>query len=150
MSSDPSNSPNPVRQLSERDRDQWRRLWKGYQAFYEVDLSDGEDALFKRLLGEDDPYCLVYEEDGQLLGLTQYIFHATTWSELPVCYLQDLFTAPQARGKGVGRALIEAVYDAADRRGVSRVYWLTQESNHTARELYDKVAEVTPFIRYIR
>ena len=93
-------------------------------------------------------HALVAEDGGELLGLVHYIFHRNTWMVNDVCYLEDLFTAEQARGKGVGRALIEAVYARAAAAGGTRVYWLTHETNITAQALYDKVAEKPGFIQY--
>jgi GNAT superfamily N-acetyltransferase len=90
------------------------------------------------------------DEAGRLVGLAQYLFHATTWSPAPRCYLNDLFAVPEARGRGVGKSLIEAVYAAADARGASQVYWLTQTFNFEARQLYDRIAKATPFIKYAR
>jgi len=138
-----------IRNLKREDRDQWQQLWRGYQAFYKADLSKDEDALFERLLtpSRSGPYCLVYEEGDTLLGLTQYLFHASTWGA-DRCYLNDLFTLPASRGKGVGRALIEAVAKHAGSEGAAQVYWLTQDFNKDARVLYDKVAGLTPFIKY--
>jgi GNAT superfamily N-acetyltransferase len=86
--------------------------------------------------------------DGTLVGIVHYLFHRSTWTIGDYCYLQDLFTAPEARGQGAGRALIEAVYDRAEAAGASRVYWLTQETNATARALYDTVADRPGFIQY--
>ena len=142
-----------IRPVASQDRPQWETLWRGYQAFYGVDLSQDVDRLWLKLLSPtaDGPYCLVAEEvDGALLGIAQYLFHSTTWSEYPRCYLNDLYTAEEARGRGVGRALIEAVYAVADARGAGQVYWLTQEENASARALYDRVANVTSFIKYSR
>ncbi len=141
---------NEIRPLKSSDRQQWEVLWKGYQAYYEVDLSANEDALFLRLMApnEEGPFCLVYEVDGELLGLTQYIFHQTTFGNEPRCYLHDLYTAPQSRGKRIGEALINAVGDAAKAHGAPQVYWLAQDFNHTARKLYDRVGTLTPFIKY--
>ena len=142
-----------IRKAEPEDRENWERLWKGYQEFYEADLSAGTDALWKRLMtaSGDGPYCLVADAgNGELVGFTHYLFHATTWSEDKRCYLNDLFTSKDARGMGVGRALIEAVYREADAAGAGQVYWLTQEFNHTARKLYDSIANVTPFIKYVR
>ncbi len=93
-------------------------------------------------------HALVAEKDGQLLGLSHYLFHRSTTSIEPVCYLQDLFTNEAVRGQGIGRALIEAVYERARIAGSTRVYWQTQEGNATARRLYDKVAELSGFIVY--
>lgn len=93
-------------------------------------------------------HCLVAEDDGRLRGLAHYLFHRSMIAIAPVCYLQDLFTTPQARGQGVGRALIEAVYDAAHAAGSSRVYWHTHETNAPAQALYDRLAEKSGFIVY--
>ena len=88
--------------------------------------------------------------DGVPVGLVHFLFHAHMWRTEQVCYLQDLYAAPEARGTGVGRALIQSVYDAADAQGVQNVYWLTQDFNTTARQLYDRIGKVTPFIKYQR
>lgn len=139
-----------IRLLDEAERDAWQVLWKGYQDYYEVDLDHEEDGLWQRLMSNDPdgPICLVAEEGGKLLGLVQYLFHGTTWSTKQRIYLHDLYTVPESRGKGVGRALIEAVYDAGKERGCDQVYWLTQDFNEAGRALYDKVADLTPFIKY--
>ncbi|AUH63771.1 GNAT family N-acetyltransferase [Paracoccus zhejiangensis] len=143
-----------VRPVTAADKAEWQVLYDGYQRFYErPDLPQSFfDAAFERLLAGDphDFHGLVAEEDGQLLGLTHYVFHPNLWRPEGVCYLQDLFTAPEARGKGVARALIEAVYAAADAKGVPAVYWLTAENNYPGRMLYDRVAVRSPFIRYNR
>jgi len=109
-------------------------------------------ATFARLLS-DDPHefhARVAERDGRLIGLVHYLFHRHCWRVENVVYLQDLYVAPDARGGGVGRALIEAVYAEADAAGCPAVYWLTQDFNATARRLYGRVARVTPFIKYQR
>lgn len=143
-----------IRAITPDDRAQWQALYDGYQRFYErPDLAQSFfDRAFGQLMSEDPSsfHGLVADDGGQLLGLTHYVFHPHMWRPEGVCYLQDLFTAPQARGKGVGRALIEAVYAAADAAGVPAVYWLTQEFNYAGRILYDKVAVRSPFIRYNR
>ena len=142
-----------VRPLRNEDRDQWSDMWRDYLAFYETSVPDDVyDTTFSRLLGDDpsDFSCFVAELDGQLIGLTHFLFHRHAWKVEKVCYLQDLFTCPEARGTGVGRALIQAVYDEADRQGAPSVYWLTQDFNHTARKLYDRIGTQTPFIRYQR
>nr|WP_170805535.1 GNAT family N-acetyltransferase [uncultured Ruegeria sp.] len=142
-----------VRPLRNEDRDQWSDMWRDYLAFYETSVPDDVyDTTFSRLLGDDpsDFSCFVAELDGQLIGLTHFLFHRHAWKVEQVCYLQDLFTRPEARGTGVGRALIQAVYDEADRQGAPSVYWLTQDFNHTARKLYDRIGKQTPFIRYQR
>jgi GNAT superfamily N-acetyltransferase len=142
-----------IRKAGPEDHEAWLSLWRGYQAFYESDLSADEARLWNALMqpGEDGPFALLaIDETGKIVGLAQYLFHITTWSPKKRCYLNDLYTAPDARGKGVASALIEAVSQIADERGVGQVWWLTQEFNHTARRLYDKVAERTPFIKYAR
>ncbi|WP_170478006.1 GNAT family N-acetyltransferase [Ruegeria arenilitoris] len=142
-----------IRPLRPEDRSDWAGMWRDYLAFYETTVPDSTyDTTFSRLLGDDpnDFSCFVAESDGNLLGLTHYLFHRHAWKEESVCYLQDLYARPQSRGQGVGRALIEAVYKEADRLGAPTVYWLTQEFNHTARKLYDRVGKLTPFIKYQR
>lgn len=142
-----------IRNLHPEDRAAWLPLWKGYQEYYETDLSTTTDDTWERLLApaSDGPFCLVREDDdGRLIGFTTYLFHGHTWQPEPRCYLIDLFTAPHSRGQGTGRALIEAVYAKADEHGCCSVYWLTQDFNEAGRRLYDKVAKVTPFIKYQR
>jgi GNAT superfamily N-acetyltransferase len=142
-----------VRNLRASDYESWCVLWRGYLTFYETSVPDiVYETTFARLLGDDpqDFHGLVAEKDGQLVGLTHYLFHRHCWKIENVCYLQDLFAAPEARGTGVGRALIEAVYAEADKAGAPSVYWTTQDFNHTARQLYDRIAKLTPFIKYQR
>jgi GNAT superfamily N-acetyltransferase len=142
-----------IRPLQASDEVEWRRLWKAYLAFYETELPEEIYAThFARLLGDDpqDFHGLVAELDGRLVGLTHYVFHRHGWRIENVCYLQDLYADPEVRGTGVGRALIEAVYAAADAAGAPAVYWLTQEFNTTARQLYDRIGVATPFIKYAR
>ena len=145
--------PTIIRPLRPEDETEWRRLWTGYLAFYQTSVPEAVYAsTFARLLGDDpqDFSALVAEGDGRLLGLTHYLFHRHAWKVENVCYLQDLYVDPEARGTGLGRKLIEAVYASADAAGAPAVYWLTQEFNHEARQLYDRIAQVTPFIRYVR
>lgn len=142
-----------VRALHPDDKAEWAELWRGYLAFYETTRPpEIYDLYFERLLGDDpqDYNGLVAEQGGQLVGLTHYLFHRHGWSVENVCYLQDLYAAPQTRGTGVGRALIEAVYAAADAAGAGQVYWLTQDFNTQARKLYDRIGVKTPFIKYNR
>ena len=142
-----------VRTLVAADRPEWNRLWSGYLTFYETVVPhEVSEFTWRRLCDPDAPimgFCAA-QEDGTLLGLVHFLFHPVTWSAGPRCYLEDLFTSAEARGKGVGRALIEAVYAAADQRGADQVYWLTAVTNATAQRLYDKVARKTPFIKYRR
>lgn len=142
-----------VRALRADDEPVWRELWTAYLAFYETTVPDPVYAsTFARLLGDDprDFNALVAELDGRVVGLTHYLFHRHGWKIEEVCYLQDLYAVPDVRGQGIGRALIEAVYAAADVHGAPSVYWLTQEFNDTARLLYDRIGTVTPFIKYQR
>jgi GNAT superfamily N-acetyltransferase len=142
-----------IRPLRPEDEAAWRRLWSGYLAYYETSVPEVVYAsTFARLLGSDpqDFSCLVAELDGQPVGLAHYLFHRHGWKIENTCYLQDLYVSPEVRGTGLGRALIESVYAAADAAGAPSVYWLTQDFNSTARQLYDRVAKVTPFIRYNR
>jgi GNAT superfamily N-acetyltransferase len=143
-----------VRFVAKSDFDRWLPLWDGYNAFYG---RSGKTALAREITemtwarffdGYELVHGLVAESNGALLGLTHYLFHRSTIAIEPVCYLQDLFTAEASRRKGVGRALIEEVYRQAKLSGCGRVYWHTQETNRTARALYDKVAEHLGFIRY--
>ncbi|WP_134678988.1 GNAT family N-acetyltransferase [Paracoccus ravus] len=143
-----------IRELCPDDRAGWQRLYQGYQAFYGFADRPAEfyDKAFARLMSDDacDFHAFVGEQDGELLGLVHYVFHPNLWRDEGVCYLQDLFTAPEARRRGVARSLIEAVYAAADKAGVPSVYWLTAEDNYAGRVLYDRVAVKSPFIRYNR
>ena len=142
-----------VRAIRPQDKPQWRKLWHAYLAFYETTLPDAMYELqFKRLLSNDprDFNGLVAEVDGVLVGLTHFVYHRHGWKVEDVCYLQDLFADPSVRGTGVGRALIEAVYKAADDAGAPAVYWNTQDFNAQARQLYDRIGVKTPFIKYTR
>lgn len=143
-----------IRPLEIADQAEWQLLWTQYQEFYGYPDRPQNflDTAFMRLMSDDeaDFYGFVAEESGRLLGLTHYVFHPSLWRPEGVCYLQDLFTVPDARGKGVGRALIEAVTDAAVQKGVQAVYWLTAEDNYPGRMLYDQVATRTSFIKYQR
>jgi GNAT superfamily N-acetyltransferase len=136
------------------DFPQWKLLWDGYNAFYgrknETALPEETTRkTWSRFFDAYEPmHALVADQAGELLGLVHFIFHRSTISIAPTCYLQDLFTLESARGKGVGRALIEQVYLRAGRAGSSRVYWHTHESNATAMNLYDKVAEKSGFVVY--
>ena len=134
--------------LSPADRGAWEVLARGYKEFYQTEASAAKyDAAWHKLLAEEGVFGLGAHIDGELAGFAHYLFHTGTWTP-SICYLQDLYTAPSARGKGVARALIEAVASAAVQHGASRYYWLTQEHNTTARSLYDKIAVNRGFLRY--
>ncbi|MGQ0660489.1 GNAT family N-acetyltransferase [Sphingosinicella sp.] len=135
------------------DRAAWEPLWAGYLEFYNSELPRAvTDTTWARFHDPAEPMtCLVAEdENGALIGFTHLVFHRGTWSVGDFCYLEDLFVAERARGRGAARALIEAVYDFADQRGAERVYWLTHETNTVARKLYDQVARHLGFIQYRR
>ncbi len=140
--------------LTPDDESEWRRLWGLYLAFYEDKAPDEiYRNTWRRLMAgdtEDINGLIAKDETGASVGLVHYLFHPHCWQPEKICYLQDLYVDDNARGKGAGRALIEAVYEAADALGRSNVYWMTQEFNFTARYLYDRVATVTPFIKYKR
>lgn len=143
-----------IRDLRAADRTQWDGLWRSYLDFYESDLAPDVSALtFARFLDPNEPlFALVAEDEtsGELLGFVHCVLHRGTWAKDDLCYLEDLFTLASARKRGVGRALIEAVYARADELGCDRVYWLTHESNAAGRSLYDKVAEYSGNIQYRR
>ncbi|MCB1411595.1 MAG: GNAT family N-acetyltransferase [Xanthobacteraceae bacterium] len=139
-----------VRPVGRDEREAWSPLWAGYLAFYETSVpAETSDVTWRRLHDPAEPmHLLGAYVDGKLTGIVHYIFHRSTWTPGNYCYLQDLFVADSARGLGLGRALIEAVYDRAKAAGASRVYWLTQEGNAQARILYDQVADRPGFIQY--
>lgn len=142
-----------IRPLEKTDEAEWRRLWTGYLTYYESTVPEAVyRSTFDRLFteGEYEPKGLLAVLDGQAVGLVHYLFHRHTWRVENVCYLQDLFADPSIRGKGIGRALIEAVYAEADKAGCPTVYWTTQNFNTTARTLYDRIGKLTPFIKYAR
>lgn len=140
-----------IRPLGEADNARWKELWHGYLTFYEKAIDDDNtEVLWKRFMDtSNDPHCLVAcDADGMIVGMVQYLFHGTTWTLRDKCYLQDLFVDPECRVGGAGRALIEAVYEKAAEADCSETYWMTQEFNSVARVLYDRVGELTPFIKY--
>ena len=143
-----------IRPLELHDQAAWRPLWDGYNAFYERSgptalAEEITAATWTRLFDDAEPvHALVAERDGALIGLVHYLFHRSTTAIELTCYLQDLFTGAQARGGGVGRALIEAVYARARAAGSTRVYWQTHETNLAAMRLYDQVAEKSGFLVY--
>jgi len=143
-------SPVTVRCPQSDDEPTWRKLWDGYTRFYRVDVPEAVTAaLWRKLVTAGaDVHGLVAERDGRLIGLANYLFHPSTWSVKPTCYLEDLFVDSQARGSGAGKALILAVETAARAADASRIYWHTQEYNAPARSLYDTLAPRTSFIVY--
>ena len=142
-----------IRPLAKADYDEWRALWLSYLEFYETSLTaEVIDENFSRFIDNNQTRqnALVAESTDELVGLVHYIFHLDTWAIQEICYLQDLFVIPRNRGKKIGQLLIEGVYKRADKYGAPSVYWLTQEFNVPARKLYDRMADLTPFIHYER
>lgn len=148
------NSSVKVRPLARADYEQWLPLWAGYNEFYgrvgpTALAPEVTAATWSRFFDAYEPlHALVAEYEGRVVGLVHYLYHRDTISITPLCYLADLFTDASVRGKGVARALIEAVCQAARDAGIGQVYWLTHETNGTARKLYDKVADCPGFIVY--
>jgi GNAT superfamily N-acetyltransferase len=147
-------NPVNIRPIQQADFTAWQRLWEGYNAFYGREGSTAlapevTHATWQRFFDPAEPvYALVAQGEGRLLGLTHYLYHRSTTRIELTCYLQDLFTAPDARGQGVARQLIQGVYQAASAAGIRRVYWQTHETNAAGRLLYDKVARHAGFIVY--
>jgi GNAT superfamily N-acetyltransferase len=153
------NTRLEIRPITAGDQAPWRRLWTEYLKFYNSSVDEQVyQTTFARILGDHsegevsfyEPRGLLALIDDEPVGLVHYFYHRHCWKLEHVCYLQDLYATPQARGAGVGRALIEAVYTEADRDGCPNVYWMTQEFNETARRLYDRIATLTPFVKYSR
>ncbi|MFJ4167724.1 GNAT family N-acetyltransferase [Microbacterium sp. NPDC089698] len=147
-------APFVVRPVVAEDLDAWRPLWDGYNEFYGRSGATAlpeeiTESTWARFLDPAEPVFAMVADDGErILGLVHYLFHRSTILIGPTCYLQDLFTVPEARGRGVGRALIEAVYERAADAGAERVYWHTHETNATARRLYDSLADDSGFVVY--
>ena len=143
-----------IRPIAASDFAAWDRLFRAYIAFYEASVPDDVIALtWLRALEGADGLCGLIAVDaaaGDALGFATLVFHRSTWSPTWYCYLEDLFVDAAARGRGIGRALIEATYAEADRRGATRTYWATQAKNAEARRLYDDIGELTEFVQYRR
>jgi GNAT superfamily N-acetyltransferase len=139
-----------IKPVAKGEREAWEPLWQGYLRFYEsAQTREATDVLWQRLHDSKEPmHLLGAYRDEKLVGIAHYLYHRSCWTVGDYCYLQDLYVNPDVRGGGIGRALIEAVYREARSAGASRVYWNTQETNASARILYDKVAERSGFIQY--
>jgi len=150
MSGTPHSGETLIRAPEASDEAGWRALWAGYNRFYRAVVAEEVTAsLWRTLLSPSGAISgLVACRDGELVGLAHLLLHASTWSQRPSCYLEDLFVSPTARGTGAGRALIEAAVLQARARGAARLYWHTQEFNAPARSLYDTLAQRTSFIVY--
>lgn len=140
-----------IRSALPSDEAAWRKLWRGYCDFYGADLSDEVTSrTWKRILDPDSAVmCIVAEVDGQVYGFANCVVHENTWETQAVCYMEDLFVAPGARGHGIGRALIDWLRNAMRAEGWARLYWHTRRDNARARRLYDNVAEADDFVRYV-
>ena len=142
-----------VRPVAASDEQEWLKLFQDYIVFYKASVPKDVIALtWRRLLSREDNMMALIARDaeGRAVGIAALVFHRSTWSSSWYCYLEDLFVASDVRGQGVGRALIEATYAEADRRGADRTYWATQDDNETARKLYDRVGQLTEFVQYRR
>lgn len=136
--------------LSKADYDAWLKLWQSYLTFYETRLPPSTtEKTWRNLLDDDMPiYGFGAWQDEMLVGITHVVLHPNTWNTTECCYLEDLYVSEAVRGKGVGRALIEQVYEFANNKNCNRVYWTTQEGNATARNLYDSIATQTDMVQY--
>lgn len=142
-----------VRPLRREDETRWCELFSAYVAFYRATVAESviTGTWHRLLVGRDGMVGFVaVDQNQQIVGLVTAVFHRSTWSPTYYCYLEDLFVDPACRGAGAGRALIEAVYAEADKRGATRTYWATETNNSTARALYDRLATLSPFVQYRR
>lgn len=140
-----------IRAALPSDEAVWRQLWKGYCDFYRVQVApEVTDRTWKRILDPDSAVmCVVAEVEGQVYGFANCVVHENTWETQPVCYLEDLFVTPSARGHGIGGTLIEWLRNAMRAEGWARLYWMTARDNQAARRLYDRFAEADGFVRYV-
>lgn len=140
-----------IRSALPSDEQVWRQLWRGYCDFYAATLpQEVTDRTWKRILDPDSAVmCIVAEVDGQVYGFANCVVHENTWETQPVCYLEDLYVQPAARGHGIGRALIEWLRNAMRAEGWARLYWMTRQDNARARQLYDQFTQADGFVRYV-
>ena len=143
--------PLAIRALLPNDEPTWRHLWRAYCDFYEAKVPDAvTQRTWKRILDPDTAVmCIVAELDGRVVGFAHCVVHENTWETQPVCYLEDLFVDPQARGRGVGRALLDWLRNAMRAEGWARLYWMTRRDNAPARALYDSFTQADDFVRYV-
>jgi GNAT superfamily N-acetyltransferase len=139
-----------IRAIEEKDKDKWLKLWAGYLEFYKSTISPEQTELtWKRLINNElKMFGFVAESEEGVIGFTHCLFRPSTWTETDYCYLEDLFVDPNIRGKGIGRALMNKVFELANEKNSKRVYWTTQEFNKTARVLYDSITPVSEFVQY--
>ena len=148
-----ATAPCIVRPLASRDREAWLSLFKAYTDYYQTDVAAGVALeTFARLVREQDTMqaLIAADQTDRPLGFAHLLRHRSTWSPTWYCYLEDLYVDEAARGRGIGRALISAVYQYADDHGCTRTYWVTKADNAAARSLYDKMAKLAPFVQYRR
>jgi len=145
-----SNTAVQIAPLSNADYEDWLRLWKSYLKFYETSLPPSTTEItWRNLLDSSVPiYGFGTWKEDTLVGITHVVLHPNTWNSTECCYLEDLYVDKSVRGQGIGRALIEHVYDFASKKNCNRVYWTTQEGNTTARLLYDTLATKTDMVQY--
>ena len=139
-----------IRAIEEKDKSQWLKLWAGYLEFYKSTiLPEQTELTWKRLINNElKMFGFVAENEDGVIGFTHCLFRPSTWTETDYCYLEDLFVNPNIRGKGIGRALMNKVFELAKVKNSKRVYWTTQEFNKTARVLYDSITPVSEFVQY--
>ena len=142
--------PTEICPITPSDFEAWLPLWHGYQTFYKTDIPDDvSKQTWQRFLDDEEPmHATLAWQDGKAIGMVHWIYHRSCWTTADYCYLQDLYVAEDVRGTGMGRKLIEHVYDHAENTGAARVYWLTQQDNVTAMKLYDRIADKPGFIQY--
>lgn len=140
-----------IRSVLPNDQPAWQRLWRGYCDFYEARVRDEvTQRTWTRILDPDSGImCLLAEVEGQVVGFAHCVVHENTWETQPVCYLEDLYVDPEARGRGIGRALLEWLRNSMRAEGWARLYWVTHKDNHAARALYDEFAQADDFVRYV-
>jgi ribosomal protein S18 acetylase RimI-like enzyme len=150
MSAPDDNSSIEIRDPTTGDEAEWRRLWAGYNEFYESKVEEPVTAATWRrlLLKSDGLFGRIAVYNGAVVGFAACVLHAGTWTQQPICYLEDLFVDPALRGKGIGEALIDDLIARAQERGWSRLYWHTRANNAVARRLYDKFVMADDFVRY--
>ncbi|MBJ8506237.1 GNAT family N-acetyltransferase [Acinetobacter seifertii] len=136
--------------VQQQDYSQWEKYWLAYQNFYQVSLPlQVTKITWDRFFNEKEPvYCAVAKQDEHVLGIVHYVIHRSTWAESNYCYLEDLYVSPEARGQHIGKQLIEYVQKQAIEQNCDRLYWHTQETNHTAQKLYDWIAQKPGVIEY--
>jgi GNAT superfamily N-acetyltransferase len=140
-----------IRSALPSDEAAWRSLWRGYVDFYAAKITDDvTNRTWKRILDPDSAVmCIVAEIDGKVCGFANCVVHENTWESQPVCYLEDLYVDPAARGHGIGWAIVDWLRNAMRAEGWARLYWHTRESNAQARRLYDRFGEADDFVRYV-